>query len=79
LVIIELYELLKIKYLLVKQIILKELDELKDNIVRKDRVYSVKSAKGGYLSDQCVRGSSWRSRPTLKTDNVVMSFDEIDV
>jgi hypothetical protein len=57
--------------------ILKELDDLKENIVRKDRIYGVKSAKGGYLSDQGTQGAAWRSRPTLKTDSAVMSFDEI--
>ena len=60
-----------------KRDILKELDDLKDNIVRKDRIYGIKSAKGGYLSDQGTQGAAWRSRPTLKTDSAVMSFDEI--
>jgi hypothetical protein len=60
-----------------KRDILKELDDIKDNIVRKDRTYGIKSAKGGYLSDQGTQGAAWRSRPTLKTDNAVMLFDEI--
>jgi hypothetical protein len=67
----------KDKLFIGKRDILKELDDLKDNIVRKDRIYGVKSAKGGYLSDQGTQGAAWRSRPTLKTDNAVMSFDEI--
>lgn len=57
--------------------ILKELDDIKENIIRRDRVYGIKSAKGGYLSDQGIQGAAWRSRPTLKNDNAVMSFDEI--
>ena len=57
--------------------ILKELDDLKDNIIRKDKMYGIKSAKGGYLSDQGNQGAAWRARPTLITDNSVMSFDEI--
>jgi hypothetical protein len=60
-----------------KRDILKELDDIKDNIIRKDRVYGIKSANGGYLSDQGTQGAAWRSRPTLKTDNAVMLFDEI--
>jgi hypothetical protein len=67
----------KDKLFIGKRDILKELDDLKDNIVRKDRIYGVKSAKGGYLSDQGTQGAAWRSRPTLKTDSAVMSFDEI--
>lgn len=62
-----------------KRDILKELDDIKDNIVRKDRIYGIKSAKGGYLSDQGTQGAAWRARPTLQTDNAVMSFDEIKV
>lgn len=67
----------KDKLFIGKRDILKELDDLKDNIVRKDRIYGVKSAKGGYLSDQGTQGAAWRSRPTLRTDSAVMSFDEI--
>lgn len=67
----------KDKLFIGKRDILKELDDLKDNIVRKDRIYGVKSTKGGYLSDQGTQGAAWRSRPTLKTDSAVMSFDEI--
>lgn len=59
--------------------VLKELDEIKENIVRKDRLYGIKSAKGGYLSDQGIQGASWLSKPTLKTDNSVMLFDELKV
>jgi hypothetical protein len=60
-----------------KRDILKELDDIKENIIRKDRIYGIKSAKGGYLSDQGTQGAAWRSRPTLKTDNAIMVFDEI--
>lgn len=67
----------KDKLFIGKRDILKELDDLKDNIVRKDRIYGIKSAKGGYLSDQGTQGAAWRARPTLKTDSAVMSFDEI--
>jgi hypothetical protein len=67
----------KDKLFIGKRDVLKELDDLKDNIVRKDRIYGVKSAKGGYLSDQGTQGAAWRARPTLKTDSAVMSFDEI--
>ena len=60
-----------------KRDILKELDDIKENIIRKDKMYGIKSAKGGYLSDQGTQGAAWRSRPTLISDNAVMSFDEI--
>jgi hypothetical protein len=69
----------KDKLFIGKRDILKELDDLKENIVRKDRIYGVKSAKGGYLSDQGIQGATWKSRPTLPTDNSIMSFDEIQV
>lgn len=60
-----------------KRDILKELDDIRENMIRKDKFYGVKSSKGGYLSDQGIKGAAWRSRPTLPNDNEVMNFDEL--
>jgi hypothetical protein len=62
-----------------KRDILKELDDIKENMIRKDKFYGVKSSKGGYLSDQGVKGAAWRAKPTLPNDNEVMNFDELKV
>ena len=62
-----------------KRDILKELDDIKENMIRKDKFYGVKSSKGGYLSDQGIKGALWRARPTLPNDNEVMNFDELKI
>lgn len=69
----------KNKLLLGKRDILKELDDIKEYMIRKDRLYGIKSSKGGYLSDQNVKGAAWRARPTLPNDAEVMSFDELKI
>ena len=69
--------LTKNKLFLGNRDILAELDDLKANIIRKDKKYGVKSSRGGYLSDQGPAGASWKARPTLPTDFEVMIFDEL--
>ncbi len=71
--------LTKDKLFVGKRDILKELDDLKDNIIRKDRLYGIKSSKGGYLSDQGTQGAAWRARPSLPNDNEVMKLDELKI
>lgn len=71
--------LTKNKLFVGKRDILKELDDIKENMIRKDRFYGVKSSKGGYLSDQGVKGAAWRAKPTLPNDNEVMNFDELKI
>ena len=70
-------KLTKNKLYLGNRDILSELDDLKANIIRKDKKYGVRSSRGGYLSDQGPAGAGWKARPTLPTDFEVMNFDEL--
>jgi hypothetical protein len=53
--------------------ILAELDDLKNNVIRKDRKYGIKSSRGGYLSDQ----GGWKGKPVRDSDWEIMYFDQI--
>jgi hypothetical protein len=50
-----------------------DIEDLKKNVVRKDKKYGIQSARSGYLSDR----GDWRERPTDPTNWEVMRFDEM--
>ena len=50
-----------------------ELDDLKANSVRKDKKYGIRSARGGYLSDQ----GGWKPKPPTAGHWEVMYMDEL--
>ena len=53
--------------------IIAELNDLRANVIRKDVKYGVRSARGGYLSDQ----GGWKGRPGAAGDWEVMTFDQL--
>jgi len=48
-------------------------NDIKNNMVRKDKKYGIQSSRGGYLPD----GGGWRPRPTKADNWEVMRFDEL--